>query len=139
MSTCSGTAKSSVLIPCIVSKTPLLLVSGTAPSLGFKIFAGTALQLVSALSTKVHCKTEFAMQGKEQRYSRMHGNYSKPYNRSLNLSFSSEMCVLPGKAASIYKGMALQPQFHLQPASCTLNYCGEEAPTAGYFGHERAI
>lgn len=72
MGACSGMAKSLVLISCIVSKTPLLLVSGTAPSLGFKIFAGTALQLVSAVTNKVHTKTEFAMWGKEQRSLRMH-------------------------------------------------------------------
>lgn len=55
-----------------ISKTPLLLGSGTAPFSGFKIFAGTALKLVSAVITKVHSKTEFVMQGKEQRYLRMH-------------------------------------------------------------------
>lgn len=73
MGASSGTAKSLVLISCIVTKTPLLLGSGTAPSLGFKIFAGTALQLESAVTIKVHSKAEFAMQGKEQRYLRMHG------------------------------------------------------------------
>lgn len=103
MGVCSGMAKSVVLISYIVSKTSLLLGSGTAPSLGFKIFAGTALQLVSAVTTKVHGKTEFAMPGKEKRYLSMPINYSKPCNRSLKLSFSSEMCVsCPGKAASIY-------------------------------------
>lgn len=64
-------AKSLVLISCIVSKTPLLLGSGTAASLGFKVFADTALQLVSAVTNKVHSKTKFAVWGKEQRYLRM--------------------------------------------------------------------
>ena len=95
MSTCSGTAKSSVLISCIVSKTSLLLVSGAGASLGFKIFSGTGLQLIPAVNNQGTPVTiEFAMQGKEQRYLRMHNNYSKPHNRILNLSFSSKMYVL---------------------------------------------
>lgn len=73
MNTCCGMAKSWVLISYIVSKKPLLLGFGMVPSLGSKIIAGIALQLVSVVTTKVHSKTEFAMQGKGQRYLRIHG------------------------------------------------------------------
>lgn len=94
MSTCSGTAKSVVLIFCIVRKTPLLLVSGAGVSIGFKISSGTWLAADTCCKNQGSPVTiEFTMQDKEQRYSSMHSNYSKPRNRSLNLSSSSEMYV----------------------------------------------
>lgn len=95
MSTCSGRAKSSVLISCIVSKPPLLHVFGPGASFRLQDLLKYWLAVDTYSNNEGTPVTiELDMQGKEQRYLSMHSNYSKPCNRSLNFTFSSEIYVL---------------------------------------------
>lgn len=64
---------------------------------------------------------EFAMQGKEQRYLSVHNNYSKPHNRSLNLSFSSKMYVLHWEGRVHLAGYGSTASVPPR-AACALNY-----------------